>query len=61
MVKIKFKKSNPNAVGPSFSIETLHQRLKRDNAIDLNDNYSIRELECGYVQILPIDDKKIYR
>lgn len=61
MVKIKFKKSNRNVYEPSFPIETLHQRLKRDKAVDLTNNFIIKDLENDYVQVLPIDSKKLYK
>jgi hypothetical protein len=58
-VNLKFKKTSHD-VAP-FSIETLHDRLIKDKAIDMRNNYYIEELNNDYVKILPKDKSKLYK
>ncbi|MFJ7680334.1 hypothetical protein ACIQXQ_20105 [Peribacillus sp. NPDC097198] len=58
-IKIKFKKSK-NDHNP-FPLETLHERLIKDKAIDMRDNFAIENLDDGYIVVRPIDFNKLYK
>ena len=55
---IKFKKSNNHN---PFPLETLHERLIKDKAIDMRSNYTIEDLEDGYVVVKPVNQSKLYK
>ena len=57
-VKFKFKKGNNQS---TFPLNTLYDRLIKDKAIDMRNNYSVKELEDGYVVIKPNDETKLYK
>lgn len=47
-----------NNVAP-YPLNTLKERLKKDKAVDMKDNYRIIDLENGFVEIVPIDENKL--
>jgi hypothetical protein len=57
--KFIFKKSINNH--NPFPLETLHERLIKDKAIDMRENYIIKEHPDGYVSVKPIDNTKLYK
>ncbi|MGD6831418.1 hypothetical protein ACQCT5_04615 [Sutcliffiella halmapala] len=57
--KITFKKSKNNHY--PFPKETLYERLIKDKAIDMRNNYLIDQLEDGYVSVKPIDQSKLFK
>ncbi|WP_342601073.1 hypothetical protein MHB48_08750 [Psychrobacillus sp. FSL H8-0483] len=61
MKKFKAKKTKLKNHTTPFPIDTLHERLIRDKAIDLRDNFRIVELLDGYIRVLPIDETKLYK
>lgn len=62
MNKIKVKKSasilNDKASSPT---RDLYNRLIKDKAIDMRDNYKIVELSDGYVKVIPLDETKYFK
>lgn len=58
-LKFKVKKSKSNST--PFPLETLHERLVKDHAIDMRDNFIIKELEGDYIKVSPIDNTKLYK
>ncbi|MBL3728933.1 hypothetical protein JIN86_04825 [Lysinibacillus sp. HST-98] len=60
MGKFKFTKGNLCKNNP-YPLETHHERLIKDKAIDMRDNYRIIHLDNGYVQIKPIDESIFYK
>lgn len=61
MKKFKAKKWSLKNHNNPFPIDTLHERLVRDKAIDMRHNYRIIELPNGYMRVLPIDKTKLYK
>lgn len=60
MKKISFKKNLTKDAASPCSIDNLDERLRRNKAIDYRNNYKIKELDDGYVQIFPIDKNKLW-
>ncbi|WP_153730678.1 hypothetical protein [Sporosarcina obsidiansis] len=61
MKKFKAKKIALTNHKTPFPIDTLHERLIKAKAIDMRDNYRIVETFDGYIQVLPIDNTKLYK
>lgn len=55
VIKNKIQKSNN-----PFPIDTLSERLKKEKAIDMRNNYQVVDLEDGYVKVVPKDKNKLY-
>lgn len=59
IAKLKIKNSakhkNP------FPHNTLHDRLVKDKAVDMRNNYYVEQLNDGYVSIKPVDDTKLFK
>ncbi|WP_176470219.1 hypothetical protein [Terribacillus saccharophilus] len=53
-LNINTSKHNHKPYPPS----TLQERLKKDKAIDLRNNYRIKEYPNGYIKAIPIDENK---
>ncbi|MBG9826044.1 hypothetical protein ABE33_10375 [Bacillus safensis] len=56
-LKLNTKRNN---VTP-YPLCTLKERLIKDKAVDMNDNYRIIDLENGFVKVVPIDGNKLVR
>ena len=44
-----------------YPLKTLHERLVKDKAVDMRDNFKISDLADGYVKITPINKDKLYK
>lgn len=58
--RIKQEQLTRQNLATPFPIETLPQRLIKDNVIDLRDNYIIHDMGRSYIKIDPINDKKFF-
>ncbi|MFP5200680.1 MULTISPECIES: hypothetical protein [Bacillus] len=56
-LKLNTKKNN---VTP-YPLCTLKERLIKDKAVDMKDNYRIIDLENGFVKVVPIYENKLVR
>ncbi|WP_062515684.1 hypothetical protein [Halobacillus sp. KGW1] len=61
MAKFVVRKSYTNQSAAPFPLDTLKERLIKDTAVDMRDNYKIMEKDNGYVKVFPIDESKLYK
>ncbi len=57
--KFNFKKSKN--IHTPFPHSTFKERLIKEKAVDLRNNFVIKELEDGYFVVNPLDDKKLIK
>ncbi|AEB23390.1 MULTISPECIES: hypothetical protein [Bacillus subtilis group] len=58
-IKIKLN-TNSNNKSP-YHHSTLKERLIKDKAVDMKDNYRIIDLNNGFVKVEPIDKNKLIK
>ncbi|KAA6472270.1 hypothetical protein [Bacillus swezeyi] len=56
-LELNTKTNNITPYPPS----TLKERLIKDKAVDMRDNYRIIELGNGFVKVVPVDENKLIR
>ncbi|KIL12250.1 hypothetical protein B4127_1581 [Bacillus pumilus] len=56
-LKLNTKKNNT----APYPLCTLKERLIKDKAVDMRNNYRIIDLENGFVKVVPIDENKLVR
>ncbi|MHC9080397.1 hypothetical protein [Bacillus altitudinis] len=57
--KIKLNTKNNNET--PYPLCTIKERLIKDKAVDMRNNYRIIDLENGFVKVVPIDENKLVR